>query len=116
MSFSDYLDDFIKQRDQRPQSTASSQPFRRQPAPSVQDATNQSKAREAMAREQEEASERATEETKQPHTRIHGRCMTAQELYALDQQKVEAIPVSQSRLDYIQQLKKDLKLKKNSES
>jgi hypothetical protein len=115
MSFSDYLDDFIKQRDQGPQTPARQQ-FRRQPAPSMQDATNQSKAREAMAREQEEASERATEETKQPHTRIHGRCMTAQEVYALDQQKVQAIPVSQSRLDYIQQLKKDLKLKKNSDA
>lgn len=112
MSFSDHLDNFIKQRDQQPQSSTR-QSYRRQPA--IQDATGQSKAREAMAKAQDDASVRATIETKAPHVRIHGRCVTEQEAYTLELQQVQPTPVSQSRLDYIQQLRKDLKLRKHSD-
>ncbi|MCG7587861.1 hypothetical protein MHN01_19675, partial [Photobacterium sp. OFAV2-7] len=70
MSFSDHLDNFLKQRDQKAQSSPKGT-FRRQYT--VQEPTNQSVAREAMAKAQEDASEQATIDTKAPHTRVNGR-------------------------------------------
>lgn len=111
MSFSDYLDNIIKQREQQPQS-ASKAPYRRQHV--VQDPTNQSVAREAMAKAQEEASEQATIDTKAPHLRINGRYVTETEAQAIESIKTEAKPADPKRIDYIKQLRKDLKLKKRT--
>ncbi|UXI02486.1 hypothetical protein [Photobacterium sp. TY1-4] len=112
MSFSDYLDDFIRQRDQQAHKTTTKTRFDpRQPTIAP---TNQSVAREAIAKAQEEAAEQAAIETKTLHLRINGRCVTAQEAQAAEQLKVEAKPVNPARVDYIQQLRKSLKLKKRT--
>lgn len=110
MSFSDHLDNFIKQREQFGQ-----QPNRMQKRNSyiVVDATDQSKAREAMAKEQEHATLRAEQETKQYHQRIRGRCVLPSEVQAQQRQN-DTRPADPARIAYIQQLKKDLKLKKYS--
>ncbi|ELR67697.1 hypothetical protein C942_00004 [Photobacterium marinum] len=111
MSFSDYLDDFIKQRDQQSKTAApGKRTFQRQPV--IQDATSQSVAREAIAKAQEEASERASFETKAAHTRVNGRCVLESEAHNADQLKPQAKPADPDRVRYIQQLRKDLKLKK----
>ncbi|WP_297482898.1 hypothetical protein [uncultured Photobacterium sp.] len=109
MSFSDHLDNFIKQREQFGQ-----QPNRIQKrhAYVVADATDQSKAREAMAKEQEQATLRAEQETKQYHQRIRGRCVLPSE--AQQERQNDTRPADPDRIAYIQQLKKDLKLKKYS--
>ncbi|MEC6796984.1 hypothetical protein VXS03_07975 [Photobacterium sp. S4TG1] len=111
MSFSDHLDNFIKQREQFGQ-----QPNRIQKrnAYVVVDATDQSKAREAMAKEQEHATLRAEQETKQYHQRIRGRCVLPSEAQAQQERQNDARPADPARIAYIQQLKKDLKLKKYS--
>lgn len=111
MSFSDYLDNIIKQREQQPQS-ASKQTYRRQHV--VQEPTNQSVAREALAKAQEDASKQATIETKAPHIRINGRCVTESEAKTIQSIKVESKPADPKRIDYINQLRKELKLKKHS--
>lgn len=111
MSFSDHLDNFIKKRDQQPQST-SQRPFRRQYA--VQEPTNQSVAREAIAKAQEDAAIQATIDTKAPHVRINGRCVTENEAQVVDQLKEDSAPANPDRIDYIKQLRKELKLKKRS--
>jgi len=111
MSFSDHLDNFIKQRNQQPHS-ASKPPFRRQYV--VQEPTNQSVAREAIAKTQEDASIQATIDTKAPHVRINGRCVTESEAQVVDKMKVDSKPANPDRIDYIKQLRKDLKLKKRS--
>ncbi|MGF1702299.1 hypothetical protein L4D09_18560 [Photobacterium makurazakiensis] len=110
MSFSDHLDNFIKQRDK--QSQGQSPTFRRKHV--VQDPTNQSLAREAMAKAQEEASEQATLETKQTHYRLNGRCVTEIEAHAQQQLESESAPANPERIDYINQLRKSLKLKKRN--
>ncbi len=110
MSFSDHLDNFIKQREQ----------FGHQPTNRMQkrnsyivvDATDQSKAREAMAKEQEHATLRAEQETKQYHQRIRGRCVLPSEAHAQQERQNDTRPADPARIAYIQQLKKDLKLKK----
>lgn len=109
MSFSDHLDNFIKQREQ-----FGHQPNRTQKRNSyiVVDATDQSKAREAMAKEQEHATLRAEQETKQYHQRIRGRCVLPSEAQAQQERKDDTRPADPARIAYIQQLKKDLKLKK----
>ncbi|KJG14139.1 hypothetical protein UB37_18040 [Photobacterium iliopiscarium] len=109
MSFSDHLDNFIKQREQFGQ-----QPNRMQKRNSyiVVDATDQSKAREAMAKEQEHATLRAEQETKQYHQRIRGRCVLPSEAQAQQERQSDTRPADPDRIAYIQQLKKDLKLKK----
>jgi hypothetical protein len=111
MSFSDHLDNFLKQRDQKAQPSAKGA-FRRQYT--VQEPTNQSVAREAIAKAQEDASEQATIDTKAPHIRVNGRCVTESEAQALEQLKVDAAPANPNRIDYIKQLRKELKLKKRS--
>ncbi|WP_299015486.1 hypothetical protein [uncultured Photobacterium sp.] len=111
MSFSDYLDNFIKQRDQQSQSGVKTT-FRRQSV--IQEPTNQSVAREAIAKAQEEAAEQATIESKAPHVRINGRCVTETEAQVVNQLKEEAKPANPSRIDYIHQLRKELKLRKRT--
>ncbi len=111
MSFSEHLDNFIKQRDKQPQ-PATKTTFRRQYA--VQEPTNQSVARDAIAKAQEDASKQATIDTKSLHVRINGRCVTENEAQVVDQLKVDSTPANQDRIDYIKQLRKELKLKKNA--
>ncbi|PSW21282.1 hypothetical protein C9I98_04900 [Photobacterium sanctipauli] len=110
MSFSDHLDNFIKQRDK--QSQGQSPSFKRKHV--VHDPTNQSLAREAMAKAQEEASMQATVETKQTHYRLNGRCVTETEAYAQEQLKSESAPANPERIAYINELRKSLRLKKRS--
>ncbi|WP_237157047.1 hypothetical protein [Photobacterium rosenbergii] len=111
MSFSDHLDNFIKQRDQQNQGRGQ---FQQRKQRVVVDPTNQSLAREAMAKAQEEASEQATIETKHHHQRINGRCMMDHEADALNKLEVEKKPANPDRIEYINQLRKSLKLKKRS--
>ncbi|WP_305809754.1 hypothetical protein [Photobacterium kishitanii] len=66
-----------------------------------------------MAKEQEHATLRAEQETKQYHQRIRGRCVLPSEAQAQQRQN-ETRPADPARIAYIQQLKKDLKLKKYS--
>ncbi|MGF1687061.1 hypothetical protein L4C36_10235 [Photobacterium japonica] len=110
MSFSDHLDNFIKQREQQGQPAG--QAYKRKHV--VQDPTNQSLAREALAKAQEEASEQATMDTKLPHQRINGRCVTQTEAHALHQLETSSPPANPARVEYINQLRKSLKLKKRS--
>ena len=110
MSFSEHLDNFIKQREQQGHSIG--QPYKRKHV--VQDPTNQSLAREALANAQEEASQQATMETKLPHQRINGRCVTQTEAQALHQLETTSAPANPQRVEYINQLRKSLKLKKRS--
>ncbi|KMV30781.1 hypothetical protein L4D00_21695 [Photobacterium swingsii] len=114
MSFSDYLDDFIKQRDQKGTAAPSSNraAFRQQQT--VADATSQSIAREALAKSQEDAFTRSSIETKEDHYRVNGRCVTQNEAQAIEQLRVQPTPVNTNRIAYIQQLRKDLHLKKRS--
>ncbi|KLV08744.1 MULTISPECIES: hypothetical protein [Photobacterium] len=109
MSFSEHLENYIKQRDQQQQQ---GQPLRHKYV--VQDPTNQSLAREAMAQAQEDASRQATVESKQPHYRVNGRCMTQNEASAMEQLKPTSAPANPDRIAYIQQLRKNLKLRKPS--
>ncbi|MCW8327711.1 hypothetical protein MD588_02740 [Photobacterium sp. SDRW27] len=111
MSFSDHLDNFIKQRDKQPQG-ASKPAYQRKSF--VQEPTNQSVAREAIAKAQEDASKQASIDTKAPHVRINGRCVTESEAQTVDQMKVDSKPANPDRIDYIKQLRKELKLKKRS--
>ncbi|UTV28870.1 hypothetical protein [Photobacterium atrarenae] len=112
MSFSDYLDDFIRQRDKQGQNSTTRPRFdNRQPTIAP---TNQSVAREALAKAQENAAQQAAIETKDRHIRINGRCVTEREAQAVEQLKVAAKPVNPARVDYIQQLRKSLKLKKRT--
>ncbi|GAL07227.1 hypothetical protein ACFFLZ_22945 [Photobacterium aphoticum] len=110
MSFSEHLDNFIKQREQQGQ--APGQSYKRKHV--IQDPTNQSLAREALAKAQEEASLQATVETKLPHYRINGRCVTDNEAHALHQLETASAPANPERIAYIEQLRKSLKLKKRS--
>ncbi|EAR56749.1 hypothetical protein C0W92_19350 [Photobacterium angustum] len=112
MSFDDHLNNFIKQRDQFGGTVQQRQQKRNSYV--VVDATDQSKARESMAREQELAAKRAEFETKQHHERVSGRCVLPDEAQTLENNKLQARPADPSRIAYIQQLKKDLKLKKYS--
>ncbi len=64
-------------------------------------------------KEQEHATLRAEQETKQYHQRIRGRCVLPSEAQAQQRQN-ETRPADPARIAYIQQLKKDLKLKKYS--
>lgn len=112
MSFSDYLDDFIRQRDKQGQNpTAKARFHTQQPATA---STNQSVAREALAKAQENAAAQAAIETKARHLRINGRCVTEHEAQAVEQLKVNAKPANPDRVDYIHQLRKSLKLKKRT--
>ncbi|WP_318479673.1 hypothetical protein [Photobacterium leiognathi] len=112
MSFDEHLNNFIKQREQF--GTPNQQRQQKRNTYVVVDATDQSKAREAMAKEQELASKRAEFETKQHHDRIKGRCVLPDEAKALESTQTHARPADPGRIAYIQQLKKDLKLKKYS--
>lgn len=111
MSFSDHLDNFLKQRDQQPKS-ASKSAYRRKYV--VEEPTNQSVARDAIAKAQEEASIQASIETKAPHKRINGRYVTENEAQVAEHKKVETKPANPDRINYIKQLRKELKLKKRS--
>ncbi|OAN17676.1 hypothetical protein A3K86_01775 [Photobacterium jeanii] len=112
MSFSDYLDDYLKQRDQKSASAPKRGDYRQQHV--VKDATSQSMAREALAKSQEEAFERSSLETKTAHYRINGRCVTEDEAKTLATMKVQAKPENPDRLALIAKLRKDLHLKKRS--
>lgn len=112
MSFSEHLDNFIKQRDQQSPISGKGQGQTFQRKHVVQDPTNQSLAREAMAKAQEEASQQATVDSKQPHYRIKGRCVTENEAHTLHQLEYESPPANPDRIEYINQLRKNLKLKK----
>lgn len=65
-----------------------------------------------MAKEQEHATLRAEQETKQYHQRIRGRCVLPSEAQAQQQRQNDTRPADPDRIAYIQQLKKELKLKK----
>ncbi|MGF1723749.1 hypothetical protein [Photobacterium nomapromontoriensis] len=112
MSFSEHLDNFIKQRDQQSSGKGQGQTFQRKHV--VLDPTNQSLAREAMAKAQEDASQQATLDTKQPHYRINGRCVTENEAQTLHQLEYDSEPANPDRVEYINELRKKLKLKKRS--
>ncbi len=109
-SFSDYLDDLNKQKQNAQiQGKPQAYPQRTQV---VVDPTDQSKAREALAKEQELASRKAEQETKMQHYRISGRYVLANEAVSQQKQQKPTRPADPNRIAYIQQLRKELKLVK----
>lgn len=109
MNFDDHLERFIQNRAQQKRI----EPNRKA---ENMDATQQSQARNAMAKAQIEASKRAETETKQPHICVNGRYRTESEWQQLQQKQSEPTPVNTDRLIYIQTLRKNLKLKQHIKS
>ncbi|KLV07064.1 hypothetical protein ABT56_05740 [Photobacterium aquae] len=111
MSFSDHLDNILKQREQKAQGlSVAGQPRKH----TIQDPTNQSLAREAMAKAQEDASRQAEYDTKLPHCCINGRYVTEEEAEAMKKMHTKCAPANPDRIAYINQLRRNLKLKKRN--
>ncbi|QUJ68706.1 hypothetical protein KDD30_06280 [Photobacterium sp. GJ3] len=112
MDFSDYLDNVLKQRQQQAKQPAQSKQQPLWVQQRQEDKTSQSLARDALAKAQEDASERAEQESKALHVRLNGRYLTAEEAQAKTKLQTQAAPANPDRIAYIQSLKKNLRSKK----
>jgi hypothetical protein len=105
MSFENHLQQFLQNRAQQNSDT----PIKRE----QKDATQQSQARNAIAKEQTMASKRAEWETKLPHTCVNGRYHTDAECQIKPPAPQKSVESNEHGLQIIRQLRKDLKLKKS---
>ncbi|WP_318493296.1 hypothetical protein [Photobacterium leiognathi] len=97
MDFNDHLTSFIESRE-------SNQP--------EQQVKTQNRARESLAKRQEEDHERAGIETKLEHVSVNGRWMLKkeQELAEITSKLAKTRPADPERVAYLQKLRKQLKL------
>ncbi len=105
MSFENHLQQYLQNRAQQNSDT----PVKRE----QKEATQQSQARNAIAKEQTMASKRAEWETKLPHTCVNGRYHTNAEWQSKSQMQQEPAQSNEHGLEIIRQLRKELKLKKS---
>ncbi len=106
MSFENHLQQFLQNRAQQNSDT----PIKRE----QKEATQQSQARNAIAKQQTMASKRAEWETKLPHTCVNGRYHTDAEWQSKPPAPQKSLKSQEHGLQMIQQLRKDLKLKKSA--